>query len=184
MTERVIKEYRQGRIAVIVGDIPRVRADAIVNAANSGLLGGGGVDGAIHRAAGPTLLEECRHIRAATHREGLPAGEVVITGGGNLPVPWVIHTVGPVWLGSDPENARLLASCYRKSLELAAAQGLRSIAFPAIATGAYGYPKEAAAAVAWSTVAGLLPEIESIRKVSFVFFTDADADIFVRTVDA
>ncbi|MBW2278337.1 MAG: macro domain-containing protein, partial [Deltaproteobacteria bacterium] len=120
------------------GDITGHTADAIVNAANSGLMGGGGVDGAIHRVGGPAILEACKQIRAEHGR--LPAGRAVITTGGNLPARFVIHTVGPIWSGGEKDEPRTLASCYRESLDLAAVNGLRSIAFPSISTGAYGYP--------------------------------------------
>lgn len=155
-------------ITVIEGDITKLKVDAIVNAANSGLLGGGGVDGAIHRAAGPALLEECRAI--AGKQGGCPAGDAVITGAGKLPCKKVIHTVGPVWRGGGRGERELLASCYRKSLGLAGNAGLESIAFPNISTGVYGYPRAEAAETAFRTVSDTLPEIPGIKKVIFVCF--------------
>ncbi|MDR2053039.1 MAG: O-acetyl-ADP-ribose deacetylase [Treponema sp.] len=155
-------------ITVFEGDITTLKVDAIVNAANSGLLGGGGVDGAIHRAAGPALLEECRAI--AARQGGCPAGEAVITGAGKLPCRKVIHTVGPVWYGGGRGEGELLASCYRKSLCLAESAGLESIAFPNISTGVYGYPKAEAAKIAVKTVTETLPELKCIKKAIFVCF--------------
>lgn len=158
-------------IELIQGDITTLRVDAIVNAANSSLLGGGGVDGAIHRAAGSELLAECRAI-AARHGGGAacPPGEAVITSSGALPCKRVIHTVGPVWQGGGRGEAELLASCYRKSLLLAQEAGLTGIAFPNISTGVYGYPKEEAAGIALKTVQETLPETPGIRRVIFVCF--------------
>lgn len=138
------------RIRAIQGDITKVKSDAIVNAANSSLLGGGGVDGAIHRAGGPTILEECMAIRG--RQGGCPTGEAVITTGGNLPAKYVIHTVGPVWNGGRNKEPELLAACYRNALNLAVSKDLHSIAFPNISTGIYGYPKDKAAAIAVATV--------------------------------
>ena len=137
------------RLVLIQGDITRQATDAIVNAANSGLMGGGGVDGAIHRAGGPAIMEECRKIRGKIGR--LPAGQAVITTGGRLKARHVIHTVGPVWHGGTSGEAETLASAHRESLKLAAEKGLKSVSFPAISTGAYGYPMEAAARIALET---------------------------------
>jgi O-acetyl-ADP-ribose deacetylase (regulator of RNase III) len=168
-------------ITLIRGDITGVAVDAIVNAANSGLLGGGGVDGAIHRAAGPELLAECRGI--AGRRKGMPggacpAGEAVITGAYRLPCKRVIHTVGPVWQGGGMGEAALLASCYRKSLLLAAGENLESVAFPNISTGVYGYPREAAAGIAIAAVQETLQKTGVIKKVVFVCFDEENYRIY------
>jgi O-acetyl-ADP-ribose deacetylase (regulator of RNase III) len=162
----------QAKLAVIQGDITEQATDAIVNAANSGLMGGGGVDGAIHRAGGPAILEECKQIVA---RQGhLPTGRAVITTGGNLPAKYVIHTVGPVWRGGNRDEAALLESAYRESLRLAAAKGLASVSFPSISTGAYGYPVAEAAGIAIRTAASFLSEqVTSVREVVFVLFDQA-----------
>jgi O-acetyl-ADP-ribose deacetylase (regulator of RNase III) len=159
----------QARLAIIRGDITRQTTDAIVNAANSGLMGGGGVDGAIHRAGGPAILEECQQIIAKQGR--LPTGKAVITTGGNLPAKQVIHTVGPIWHGGSKGEAALLESAYRESLKLAAEQRLASLSFPSISTGAYGYPLTEAAGVAIRTVSSFLREqVTSVKEVVFVLF--------------
>lgn len=162
---------RFGRIEVRLGDITRVEVDAIVNAANSSLLGGGGVDGAIHRAAGPQLLQECRTL------QGCPTGQAKLTGGYRLPARYVIHTVGPVYHGR-PEDARLLASCYRNSLLLAVAQGLQSIAFPAISCGIYGYPIDEASRIAVRTVQEFLASHALPETVLFVLFSPEFYDLY------
>ncbi len=161
----------RGTIELVRGDVTREETDAIVNAANSSLLGGGGVDGAIHRAGGPQILAECRAIRA---RQGeCPTGEAVITSGGRLAARYVIHTVGPVWRGGAHGEPALLASCYRNSLALAARNGVRTIAFPSISTGVYGYPADKAAPVALGAVAAFLEHEESApERVRFVLFDD------------
>ncbi|MGZ8429605.1 MAG: O-acetyl-ADP-ribose deacetylase [Candidatus Deferrimicrobiaceae bacterium] len=161
--------FQNGKVQLIRGDITREATDAIVNAANSSLLGGGGVDGAIHRAGGPAILAECKAIRASQGE--CPPGEAVVTTGGRLPARYVIHTVGPVWRGGDRREPEILASCYRISLRLAVENGVRSIAFPSISTGAYGYPVEKAAPVALSTVAAFL-RMEKLAPglVRFVLF--------------
>ena len=163
-------------LEVIQGDITKLAVDAIVNAANSSLLGGGGVDGAIHRAAGPELLAECRTIAAS--QGGCPPGEAVITGGYKLPCKRVIHTVGPIWHGGGKGEPGLLASCYRKSLFLAQEGGLESIAFPNISTGVYGYPKALAAEVAVNTVKASLPEIPGIKRIIFVCFDQENYTLY------
>ncbi len=159
----------QAKLSVTQGDITRQATEAIVNAANSSLMGGGGVDGAIHRAGGPTILAQCKQIIA---RQGqLPTGKAVMTSGGNLKARFVIHTVGPVWHGGKGGEPELLASAYRESLKIAADNHLTSISFPSISTGAYGYPVAEAAGVAMRTVAAFLKEkITSIREVVFVLF--------------
>jgi O-acetyl-ADP-ribose deacetylase (regulator of RNase III) len=159
----------QSRLRLIQGDITRQDSDAIVNAANSSLMGGGGVDGAIHRAGGPAILAECKQIVARQGR--LPTGQAVITTGGNLKAKHVIHTVGPIWRGGSQGEAELLASAYRESLKLAAGNNLRSIAFPSISTGVYGYPVDEAARVATSTVIAFLNQEKApIKEVIFVLF--------------
>lgn len=160
---------KNAKLSLVQGDITRKSVDAIVNAANSSLMGGGGVDGAIHRAGGPAILEECKKIRA--ERGPLPAGQAVITTGGKLPARHVIHTVGPVWHGGGRGEAETLASAYKESLALAARQRLSSIAFPSISTGAYGYPVDEAARVALKTVSDFLQQQDtSIKEVIFVLF--------------
>ena len=160
-------------ILLAQGDITAVTCDAIVNAANSTLLGGGGVDGAIHRKGGPAILAACRRIRAERHADGLPAGEAVITIGGRLPAKHVIHTVGPVY-SRRPDVPELLAACHRNSLALAVQHGLRTIAFPAISTGVYGYPLELAAPIALGTaVAHVRRHPGAHDEVRFVLFGDA-----------
>ncbi len=172
-------ERRAGRgtIELVLGDITREETDAIVNAANSSLLGGGGVDGAIHRAGGPQILAECRAIRA---RQGeCPTGEAVITSGGRLAARYVIHTVGPVWRGGSAGEPARLASCYRNSLLLAARNGVRTIAFPSISTGVYGYPAAKAAPVALAAVAAALEKEEGApERVRFVLFDDATFEAY------
>lgn len=166
------KRINQTQITLAHGDVTRQPVDAIVNAANSSLLGGGGVDGAIHRAGGPSILTECKRIRATTHKDGCPPGEAVITGGGNLPARHVIHTVGPIWRGGNKGEADTLASAYRNSLKLAVQNGLKSIAFPSISTGAFGYPIDEAARVALATIEQFLESDTSLEEVRFVLFDE------------
>ena len=165
------------QLGVVRGDITKLEVDVIVNAANSSLLGGGGVDGAIHRAAGPSLLDDCRQVVA--RQGGCTAGEAVITGAGDLHAEAVIHTVGPVWReGRGQELDQVLASCYRSSLHLAATNGLASIAFPSISTGAYGYPKRRAVQVAIDAVSAFVEESTSIERIIFVCFDDENAQFY------
>ncbi|HEX6285543.1 MAG TPA: O-acetyl-ADP-ribose deacetylase [Pyrinomonadaceae bacterium] len=174
------QSFLNERVVVVVGDITRQDVDAVVNAANSTLLGGGGVDGAIHRAGGPQILQECHEIRRTIYPQGLPAGEAVITTGGNLRARFVIHTVGPIY-GRDAEReAELLAACYQNSLALARLHALSSIAFPSISTGAYGYPKAEAAAVSSGAIKQFLNADQNIREVRLVFFQDRDARVFLQ----
>lgn len=168
----------QAEIVLTCGDITHVQVDAIVNAANSGLLGGGGVDGAIHRAAGPALLEMCRKIR--DEQGPCPAGEAVITRAGDLAAQFVIHTVGPVWQGGGQGEPELLARCHERCLELALESGCTSIAFPAISTGAYGYPVAEAATVAIETVRSWLAEREVSMTVRFVLYSAASYRVFYQ----
>jgi O-acetyl-ADP-ribose deacetylase (regulator of RNase III) len=159
------------RLLLTQGDITRQRVDAIVNAANSSLMGGGGVDGAIHRVGGPAILEDCKRIRET--RGPLPAGQAVATTAGELPASRVIHTVGPVWHGGDRAEAETLADAYRSSIELAAQEGLRTLAFPSISTGAYGYPVDVAARVALrSVMLALREQAGLIDEVRFVLFDE------------
>jgi len=168
------------RVEIKVGDLTVERVDVIVNAANSSLLGGGGVDGAIHRAGGPEILAECRRLRETRFPQGLPTGEAVITTGGRLPARHVIHTVGPVYGRHGGAEARLLGNCYANSIALAADHRLQTLAFPAISTGVYGYPKEEAAKVALAAIERALESHPTIREVRLVFFSDSDARTFLE----
>mgnify|MGYP000993833748 CR=1 FL=1 len=164
--------WLDGRIEIVTADITTLQVDVIVNAANPSLLGGGGVDGAIHRAAGPELLEECRTLGGAR------PGEVKMTKGYRLPAKAVAHAVGPIWRGGDHGEPETLASCYRRALELAEAAGYRSIAFPSISTGAYGYPIEKAARIAQTTVRDYLLEKNSPLRVIFCCFSPGDTRVY------
>ncbi len=175
--KRIVEAFiRETRLSIIRGDITDQTTEALVNAANPGLMGGGGVDGAIHRAGGPLILEECKQIIS---RQGkLPTGKAVITGGGNLRAKFVIHTVGPVWRGGAHGEPEMLASAYRESLKLADENGLSSVSFPSISTGAYGYPLAEAAQVAIKTVISFLKgQTTSIKEVVFVLF---NSDAFLK----
>ncbi|GHF08506.1 O-acetyl-ADP-ribose deacetylase [Streptomyces griseoluteus] len=165
-------------ITLVQGDITEQRVDAIVNAANSSLLGGGGVDGAIHRRGGPAILAACRDLRASHYGGGLPTGEAVATTAGDLPAEWVIHTVGPVWQGPGSDPA-LLASCYRESLRVADEVGARTVAFPAISTGVYRWPVEEAARVAVEAVRAADTGVEEVR---FVLFDGGTLGVFEGVV--
>ena len=179
MQQQTNATFLGGRVSATIGDITQRRVDAIVNAANSSLLGGAGVDGAIHGAGGPSILEECREIRRERLPEGLPTGEAVITTAGLLPARHVIHTVGPIWGREGGREAGLLAACYRNSLALAAVHALSTVAFPSISTGAYGYPREEAAAVSSRAVAEFLSGEDSIVEVQLVFFSEGDLRVFL-----
>jgi O-acetyl-ADP-ribose deacetylase (regulator of RNase III) len=181
----VTEEFTVGkaRICLVQGDITDLDTEAIVNAANSSLMGGGGVDGAIHRKGGPQILEECKRIRATEYPDGLPTGEAVITSGGNLKAKYVIHTVGPIWHGGTHGEPKLLAEAYRNSLKLAVSKGLKTIAFPSISTGAYGYPIEKASRIAISTVKEFLEKENKLEKVVFVLFSKRDFEIYRKTAE-
>jgi O-acetyl-ADP-ribose deacetylase (regulator of RNase III) len=174
------KSFLDGRVQVVVGDITKQDVEAIVNAANSSLLGGGGVDGAIHRAGGPEILEECREIRRTRFPEGLPTGEAVITTGGKLSALYVIHTAGPIYGEHRGKQAELLANCYHNSLTLAVEKNLTSVAFPAISTGVYGYPLDQAAEVSSRTIENFLATDRQLKEVRLVFFQARDAEVFLR----
>ena len=170
------------RIRVVRGDITQVDADAVVNAANPSLMGGGGVDGAIHRVGGPKILEECMAIRRTMYPDGLPTGCAVMTSGGALKARHVVHTVGPIWKGGQQGEAELLQRAYISCLTLALENGLRSIAFPFISTGVYGYPVEEASRVAVGAVRGFLNESGWGGEVIFVAFSDRDYDVYARAL--
>jgi O-acetyl-ADP-ribose deacetylase len=172
--------FLSGRVQVVTGDITSHDVTAIVNAANSTLLGGGGVDGAIHRIGGPQILIECQQIRKTTHPHGLPTGEAVITTGGNLAAQYVIHTVGPIYGHNSARAAELLAACYQNSLRLARQYAVETIAFPSISTGAYGYPKAEAATISSLAIKDFLITDNQIKEVRLVFFQPRDARVFLE----
>ena len=172
--------FLNGRVVVLVGDITRQDVSAIVNAANSTLLGGGGVDGAIHREGGPSILKECREIRRTRYPNGLPTGEAVLTTGGDLPARFVIHTVGPIYGRNKDDDAILLATCYENSLLIASQNQLATIAFPSISTGAFGYPRDEAAAISSRAIANSLVGWQTIEQVRLVFFQPRAARVFLQ----
>ena len=172
--------FLNGRVIVMTGDITEQNVDAIVNAANSTLLGGGGVDGAIHRKGGARILEECREIRRTEYPQGLPTGKAVITSGGNLKARFVIHTVGPIYGQHKGAEAVLLADCYRNCLITAIENSLETIAFPSVSTGAFGYPKREAAKIVSNTITDFLIENDSLKEIRLVFFSEADARMFLK----
>lgn len=178
--EEYSRSFINGRVRVLTGDITRQDVDAIVNAANSTLLGGAGVDGAIHRVGGAQILEECREIRRAQLPDGLPTGEAVMTSGGLLPARHVIHTVGPIYGHHNGREAELLARSYQNSLRLAVEHSLASIAFPSISTGAYGYPGTEAAMVSSEAIANFLENETSISEVRLIFFSPDDLKKFLK----
>ena len=175
-------EFQVGKakVCILQGDITEMDTDAIVNAANPSLMGGGGVDGAVHRKGGPKILEERKKIRATEYPDGLPTGKAVITTGGNLKARYVIHTVGPIWRGGNRGEPELLAEAYRNSLKLAVSKGLKTVAFPSISTGAYGYPIEKACRVALTTVKEFLEKENQLEKVVLVLFSRRDFEIYIE----
>ena len=179
MAEDVVS-FLNGKVFVKVGNIVQEKTDAVVNAANSTLLGGGGVDGAIHSAGGPQVLDECKAIRKNVYQKGLPDGKAVITGSGNLPSRYIIHTVGPVWSDGNSGEEEKLAACYRNSLQLALDNQVSSISFPAISTGVFGYPRDKAAVVSSGVIKQFLTNNSEISEINFVFFSIEDKNIFMK----
>jgi O-acetyl-ADP-ribose deacetylase len=176
----VLQSFLTGTVVVKVGDITKEAVDAIVNAANGTLMGGGGVDGAIHRAGGPEILKECKEIRRVQYPDGLPTGQAVITTAGRMPARHVIHTVGPVYGRGGEDRAELLAACYHNSLKLAVDRRLKTIAFPAISTGIYGYPLHEAAQVSSQAIQKFLGLNALLDEIRLVFFSPTDADTFLK----
>ena len=181
----VEQEFKIGAATIrfVKGDITEVAADAIVNAANHTLMGGGGVDGAIHRKGGPEILEECKKIRTTDWPEGLPTGKAIITTGGKLKAKHVIHTVGPVWRGGGGYESGLLAEAYVNSLRVAVMSKLRTIAFPSISTGAYGYPIQEASKIAVTTVRRFLETKDNLDEIIFVLFSERDLNVYMETAN-
>ena len=175
-----LPNFLKGRVQIKVGDITKEVVDAIVNAANGTLMGGGGVDGAIHRAGGRAILDACRELRRVHYPDGLPTGKAVITTAGKMPAKYVIHTVGPVYGRGESEKAELLAACYRNSLTLAVSNNLSSVAFPAISTGIYGYPQDEAAHVASRAIEQFLAGDANLTEVRLVFFARGDDEVFLK----
>ena len=175
-----LETFLGGRVIVKVGDITEEETQSIVNAANSTLLGGGGVDGAIHEAGGPEILAECQKLRKRRYPNGLPTGDAVITSGGMLPASFVIHTVGPIYGQNQGRDAELLAASYRNSLELASNHLLRSIAFPSISTGAFNYPRNEAAAVSSEAISKFTETDSTIDTIHLVFFSRQDAETYLK----
>ena len=176
-------EFKVGKtkIRLAKGDIAEQSTDAVVNAANPSLMGGGGVDGAIHRRGGQRILQECKKIRETAWPNGLPTGKAVMTSGGNLQARYVIHTVGPVWHGGKQSEQALLAEAYKNTLTLAVSKGLKTVAFPSISTGAYGYPIEKASKTALEAVKEFLQEEDKLEEVLFVLFTQSDLETYEET---
>lgn len=175
-----LKRFLNGRVVLKVGDITKEDAHAIVNAANGSLMGGGGVDGAIHRAGGPEILKQCKEIRKSSYPDGLPTGQAAVTTAGNMAAKNVIHTVGPVYGRGGKQKAEQLADCYRNSLALATEKGIETIAFPAISTGVYGYPLDEAAKVSSQAIEQFLRSDPFVREVRLVFFSRGDAEVFLK----
>jgi len=178
-----MKTFFNERIIIETGDITQSRVDAVVNAANSSLMGGGGVDGAIHRKGGPDILRECKDIRQHRYPQGLPPGKAVITAGGLLPASYVIHTVGPVWKDGEHGEKETLVQAYVNSLNLARETGVNSIAFPAISTGVYGFPREIAAPLVFSALSKYITDNSMPREVRLVFFSEQDMKIFLAAIN-
>ncbi len=177
-----LRALLDGRLEIVSGDITGLVVDAIVNAANSSLLGGGGVDGAIHRAGGPAILAECQALRHGAWKGGLPPGKAASTTAGRLSAKRVIHTVGPIWQGGGRGESSLLESCYRECLAIAEREELSSVAFPAISTGVYGYPKAEAARVAFGAVRDFVQDHRTPARIVFVFFKAGDAEVFLSAL--